>query len=117
PPAVSDNALYVPFKDPQNGFAPTIVALELAKGKQQWKADAGAACASPSVANGVVYEKNCGGSNTVTVSAFSAQNGTLVWNNPDGAAGHYAPPIIANGTVYVANIATGQGFNIAAFRL
>lgn len=116
PPAVTGTDLYVPFKDPQNGLTPTIIALSAKKGKQEWKADSGAACSSPSVANGVVYEKNCGGSNTVTVSAFDATTGTFLWSNPDGAAGHYPPPIVADGTLYVANIATGLGFNIAAFR-
>jgi outer membrane protein assembly factor BamB len=116
PPAVDGPALFVPFRDPQNNLASTIVALKTRTGKQLWKADANGACASPSVANGVVYEKNCGGDNTVTVSAFNAKTGAFLWSNPDAAGGHYPPPIIANGTVYIANI-SHQNYNIAAFQL
>lgn len=62
--------------------------------------------ASPTLANGVLYETQQG-SNNLAVAAYNMGTGKLLWSGPSPASTIHPPPIVANGTLYIANAPCG----------
>jgi len=99
PVALAKNVVYA------NGSGHELYALKARTGAQIWSTTPQSLSSSPSVANGVIYVGQSG-NNWPAASAFDASNGSLLWSS-SGAGYGYAPPIVANGTLYIANAPCG----------
>jgi outer membrane protein assembly factor BamB len=82
-----------------------VHALDAATGTELWSAAPGTA-SSASLANGVMYVD--GGAGAPAQSAYDATTGALLWSNSPHFATHHPPPIIVDGTLYVANGTCGS---------
>ena len=101
PPAVANGAVYVAGNT-------TLSALKATNGKSLWSDTLSCAPgSSPSVADGVVYVYQ-GGNNCPAVSAFNANTGALLSSITTSAASFGVSPVVANGTLYVADGACGS---------
>ncbi len=101
PPAIALGSVYVAGNT-------SISALKATTGEQLWSNTL--ACSpesSPSVANGVVYVYQ-GGNNCPAVSAFDAKTGALLSSITTSTASFAVSPVIANGTLYVADGVCGS---------
>lgn len=100
PPAIANSAIYVAGTN-------SLSALKTTNGRALWSATL--TCppeSSPSVANGVVYVYQ-GGNNCPAVSAFNAKTGALLSKITSGTS-FGVSPVIANGTLYIADAACGS---------
>jgi outer membrane protein assembly factor BamB len=82
-----------------------VHALDAQTGSELWSAAAGAA-SSPSLANGVLYV--AGGAGAPAASAYDAATGALLWSIPPHSNTHPLPPMVIDGTLYVANAECGS---------
>lgn len=96
PVAVAKNVAY------GHGSGGELFALDASTGTQLWATSAQNLSSSPSVAHGIVYVAQSG-SNWPAASAYNAKNGALLWSSPGGAGYGYVPPVVANGTLFIAN--------------
>jgi outer membrane protein assembly factor BamB len=99
PAATVGNRVYFTAAD-QN-----VHAVDALTGAEIWSAAEGTT-SSPSLANGVMYVDGASGS--AASSAYDATTGALLWSSPPRSANHYPPPVIIDGTLYVANGACGS---------
>lgn len=83
-----------------------VHALHAHNGKEIWSAYL-ASESSVSLANGVLYDDQQGSNNPAT-AAYAVTDGALLWSSPLPASTLHPPPLIANGTLYIANGACGQ---------
>ncbi len=100
PAAVAKNVVYARGSDYE------LNALNAKTGALIWSGTPQNITSSPSLANGVIYVGQAG-SNWPAASAFDASDGTLLWSSPGGAGYGYVSPIVANGTLYIANAPCG----------
>lgn len=105
PPAIAGNTVYFTAADGN------VHALDAGTGAEIWSAAPGTA-SSPSLANGVMYVDS--GSGGAAQSAYDATTGALLWNNQAHSATYHPPPVIIDGTLYVANAKCGK---LCAFHL
>ncbi len=105
PAAVAGNRVYFAAADGN------VRALDVGTGAEIWSAAPGTA-SSASLANGVMYVEGLSGA--PAASAYDATTGALLWSSPSHSASHHPPPVIVDGTVYVANGACG---NLCAYHL
>ncbi|MBV8800906.1 MAG: PQQ-binding-like beta-propeller repeat protein [Alphaproteobacteria bacterium] len=87
-----------------NGADQKVHALNAQTGSELWSSAAGAA-SSPSLANGVMYVG--GAPEAPAMSAYDWSTGTLLWSNLPYGSSAYLPPVIVDGSLYVANESCG----------
>ncbi|HEX3943618.1 MAG TPA: PQQ-binding-like beta-propeller repeat protein [Rhizomicrobium sp.] len=87
-----------------NGADQKVHALNVQTGAELWSTAAGAA-SSPSLANGVMYVGGAPGA--PAMSAYDWSTGALLWSNLPYGSNVYPPPVIIDGSLYVANESCG----------
>ncbi len=88
-----------------NGADQKVHALNAQTGTELWASAAGAA-SSPSLANGVMYVSGAPGA--PAMSAYDWSTGALLWSNAPYGSSAYLPPVIIDGSLYVANESCGS---------
>jgi outer membrane protein assembly factor BamB len=85
----------------------SITKLNRTNGATVWSTGTSAdSQASPTLANGVLYETQQGSGN-LAVAAYNMGTGKLLWSGAAPASTLHPPPIVANGTLYIANAPCG----------
>lgn len=99
---VVDDVVYVAEDVPDVNTRTYVYAVDASAGIEQWRFEADGGFTTPTVAEGTVYIGNSGFGEG-TLFALDGEDGTGQWQfATDG--GLVAPPVVADGTVYVGDL-------------